>query len=224
MVNFFYFCYCRNKTEVLFFFLRDDTYLTLNDAVSDATLKVDLRIINDKTIQRYNVEYDMTVMEAAEEDAGNKKFVLDRCKLSIETKVIIDDHLMNGVLTSSVTSLQISGFTIYFINTSLEEPGLYVARECHEHTISESLTNLASYMDLAFPLFCFRDDCISKSKVYNNHLIKQKNESRSRKRSIDQVPSDPLVAKQDSTRGTWNPPRIDNAKPPAPPKNLWKSK
>ncbi|KAI8088515.1 hypothetical protein BDF21DRAFT_396657 [Thamnidium elegans] len=46
----------------------------------------------------------------------------------------------NGTITNSLNSLRISGFTIYFVNTFLEEPDLYVTKEFHRHTISESLT------------------------------------------------------------------------------------
>ncbi|KAI8334460.1 hypothetical protein BD560DRAFT_316863, partial [Blakeslea trispora] len=61
---------------------------------------------------------------AAAEDTGDAKFISDRFKLSIENKVIIDNYLLDGVLLSSVNSLQVSGLGIYFINTTLEEPGL----------------------------------------------------------------------------------------------------
>lgn len=33
-------------------FPRGDTHLTINDAVDDSVLKVDLRVINDKLVQR----------------------------------------------------------------------------------------------------------------------------------------------------------------------------
>ncbi|KAG1171889.1 hypothetical protein G6F36_011683 [Rhizopus arrhizus] len=75
--------------------------------------------------QRYNAERDVAVLEAAEEDAGNAKFVFDRFKISIENKAIIDNYLLDGALLNSVNSLQVSGLGIYFLNTILEEPGLY---------------------------------------------------------------------------------------------------
>lgn len=77
-------------------------------------------------------------METTEEDAENCKFISDRCKLSIGNKIIIDNCLLDCALTSFVKSLQISGFTIYFISTSLEEPGFYVTKGFYGHTIFES--------------------------------------------------------------------------------------
>ncbi|KAG1445857.1 hypothetical protein G6F55_011784 [Rhizopus delemar] len=100
-----------------------DTNLTLNDTVSETALKVDLRVANDKMKQRYNAEHDVAVLEAAEENAGNAKFIFDRFKISIENKVIIDNYLLDGALLSSVNSLQVSGLGIHFLNTTLEEPG-----------------------------------------------------------------------------------------------------
>ncbi|KAI8382327.1 hypothetical protein BD560DRAFT_487190 [Blakeslea trispora] len=126
-----------------------DTHLTLNDTVSEAALKVDLRVINDKMKQRYNIEHDIAVLEAAAEDAGNA--------------TIIDNYLLDGALLCSVNSLQVSGLDIYILNTTLEEPGLYVTKELYCRTISKSLASLASYLDLALQLLCFRDDCVSKS-------------------------------------------------------------
>jgi hypothetical protein len=206
--------------------------LTLHDTISDASFKIDLRIIDDKLKQRYNTENDIAVMEAAEEDAGNAKFIFDRCKLSIENKMIIDKYLMNGVAISSVDSLQISGLQVFFVNTCLEEPGLYVTKELHlyvtkelhHHSITESLKNLVTYMDLAVRLLCFRDNCITKSNTYDEHLINEQDKKRSNKRSVDELQNEELTAKQESIRGTWNPPRSSKTPPPAAPKNLCKTK
>ncbi|KAL4207380.1 hypothetical protein CU097_005653 [Rhizopus azygosporus] len=113
-------------------FFRDDT-------ISDASFKVDLRILNDKLEQRYNTEYDIAIMKAAEEDPGNTKFISDRCKLSIKNKVIIDKYLMDGVNIISIDSLQNSGLQAFFVNTSLEERGPYITMQFHNHSISKSL-------------------------------------------------------------------------------------
>ncbi|EIE80406.1 hypothetical protein RO3G_05111 [Rhizopus delemar RA 99-880] len=116
--------------------------------------------------QRYNAERDVAVLEAAEEDAGNAKFVFDRFKISIENKAIIDNYLLDGALLNSVNSLQVSGLGIYFLNTILEEPGL----------------------------------------------------------KMGQVQPLELTEKQESIRGTWNPPRSNKSRIPPLPKNLWKSR
>lgn len=115
--------------------------------------------------------------------------------------------MLDGDLTSLVTSLQISGFTIYFVNTSLEEDGLYVTKEFHRHTISESLAKLESYMNSALNLLCFRDDCIGKSNLCNERLIALRLEKQNKKRPAEQIQSSELTEKQELIRGTWNPSR-----------------
>lgn len=86
----------------------------MHDTICDSSFKVDLRILHDKIKQRCNTENDVTIVEAAEEDLGNAKFVSDRSKLSVESKTIIDRYLMDGVNITSVDSLQISGLQVFF--------------------------------------------------------------------------------------------------------------
>ncbi|GAA5816146.1 hypothetical protein MFLAVUS_009672 [Mucor flavus] len=112
------------------------------DTISDGRLKVDMRILNDKTKQRYNFESDISVMEASEEYPGDAKFISDRCKLSIENKTIIDRFLVDGIKITSVDSLQISGLEVFFINACLEEPGLYVTTELNRYKVDKTYTRL----------------------------------------------------------------------------------
>lgn len=121
-------------------------------------------------------------MEAAEEDAGNAKFTFDRCKLSVENKVIIDNYLSHGALRSSVSSLQVTGLTVHFLNTSLEETGLYVTKEVHAHDFSSSLANLVSCVELALHLLCFRAGCVTICNAWNKQLIKQKKRQKTKKK------------------------------------------
>jgi hypothetical protein len=195
----------------------------MHDTVSDTNFKVDLRIINDKIIQRYNTENDIAVAEVAEEDSGDAKFVSDRYKISIENKVIIDRYLLDGVKIISVDALQISGLQVFFLNTSLKEPGLYVSTELCDYSITKSLSNFARYVDLAIQLLCFRDACVSNSNLYDNHSSQKQDEKRSGKRSADSMQYDELTTMQEWIRGTWNPPRSNKTPPPEAPKNLWKS-
>lgn len=139
--------------------------------------------INDKIIQRYNIEHDLAVLEAAAKDSGSAKFMNDRIKISIENKVIIDNYLMDSVLVDSVNSLQVYGLSVHLLNTTLEEPGLYVTKELCNHTISKSLSSIKSYLNLALELLCFRDYCTSKSKAKNEHLVKQENQKKKNSRS-----------------------------------------
>lgn len=78
--------------------------MTLHDTISDARFKVDMRIINDKIKQRHNIENEVSIMEAAEEYAGDAKLVFYRCKLSIESKTIIDRFSLDSVKTTSIDS------------------------------------------------------------------------------------------------------------------------
>lgn len=78
-----------------------DTHLTIHDTLSNFPMKVDMRIIHDRIRQRYNVEEEVGVFEA-EEEAANVKFTNDRCKLMIESKLIIDRFLLDGCLIDSV--------------------------------------------------------------------------------------------------------------------------
>ncbi|KAG2200169.1 hypothetical protein INT47_012450, partial [Mucor saturninus] len=105
--------------------------LTMNDTISEAAFKIDLRIINDEMKQRYNTEHDVAVLETAAEDASNAKFNLDRYKVSLENKVIIENYLLDSTLLTSVNSLQVSGLGIHFLNTTFEELGFYVTKELY---------------------------------------------------------------------------------------------
>ncbi|GAA5816239.1 hypothetical protein MFLAVUS_009765 [Mucor flavus] len=172
------------------------------DIISDARLKVDMRILNDKTKQRYNVESDISVMKASDEYPGDAKFISDRCKLSIENKTTIDRFLLDSVKIKSVESLQISGLEVFFINTCLEEPGLYVTTELNHYKVDKAVKNFGKYMNLAIDFLCFRDECVSISNNYDEHLITAKNKKKSNKRPIDNIMDGELTMKQESIRGT----------------------
>lgn len=197
-----------------------DTHITLHDTMADKMLKVDMRVLNDKIIQRHNVENDISVMEAAEEAPGEAKFVLDRCKLSIENKTIIDRFLLNGVKILSINSLQISGLEVFFVNTSLEKRGLYVTTKTSKHGIDNSLKNLKRYMDLAINLLYFRDECVAVANKLDDHLTSARSKKKSSKRPATEIQDDELTVKQKSIRGTWIPPRTTRTPPPDEPATL----
>jgi hypothetical protein len=123
---------------------------------------------------------------------------------------------MNEVEASSIGSLQISGLGILFINACLEESGLYVTTEFKRHKVNNTtITNLKKYMDLAIDLLCFRDQCIDTSNNYDEHVISERDRKKSSsKRTIDDIQDDELSIKQESIRGTWNPPRSTKSPPP----------
>ncbi|KAI7891394.1 uncharacterized protein EV154DRAFT_397216, partial [Mucor mucedo] len=76
---------------------------------------INLRIIHDSIKQRYNVENEVGVAEAAEENPGKVRFHSDRCKVLIETKAIVDRFILDGCHIDNVDSLQICGMEVYFI-------------------------------------------------------------------------------------------------------------
>ncbi|EIE87918.1 hypothetical protein RO3G_12629 [Rhizopus delemar RA 99-880] len=197
----------------------DDTHLTVHDTVSDLLLKVDLRILHDRVRQRYNIETDVGVFEAAEEEPVNAKYVGDRCKVMIESKAVIDRFVLDGCLIDSVDPLQVCGLEIHFGNTTLAEPGLYVGTQFYTATIDKSLSNMYKYLDLASHLLCFRDQCVAISNQYEDHLISTRSKKISTKRNIYDLPKDDIIMKQNSIRGSWNPPRTSKTPPPS--KNLF---
>lgn len=164
-------------------YFRGNTHFTLHDTVSkEASFRVDMRIISDRIRQRYNLESDVGVMEASEEDANDSKYTADRVKVSIEIKTIIDKFLVDGVNISSVDALQICGLQIFFLNTFLEKGGVYITTEHYKQHITKSLNNVKSYVDLALQLLCFRDKCIQINNKYDDKRVEQQSNKSNRKR------------------------------------------
>lgn len=184
-------------------------------------MKVDLRILHDRIRQGYNVETDLRVFEAAEEDPGDVKYVSDRCKVMIESKAIIDKVVLDECLIDSVDSLQVCGLEIHFSNTTLAEPGLYIGTQLYTSTIDKSLSNIRRYFDLALHLLCFRDQCVTIANQYEDHLIDSRSKKISTKITIHDLPKDDLIMKQNCIRRSWNPPRTSKTAPPSPPKVLF---
>lgn len=198
-----------------------DTHLTVHDTVFDLLLKVDLRILHDRVQQRYNIETDVGVFEAAEEEPGNVKYIGDRCKVMIESKAVIDGFVFDGCLIGSVDSLQVWDLEIRFGNTTLAEPGIYVGTQFYTATIDKPLGNMLKYFNLASHLLCFRDQCVAITNQYEDHLINTRSKKISTKRNIHDLPKDDLIMKQGSIRGSWNTPRTSKSSPPPPSKNLF---
>ncbi|KAI7892251.1 uncharacterized protein EV154DRAFT_550831 [Mucor mucedo] len=212
-------------TQRLFYFsgLRlkwGDTHLTMHDTIGDIVLKVDLRIIHESIKQRYNVENEVGVAEAAEENPGKVKFHSDRCKVLIESKAIVDRFILDGCNIDNVDSLQICGMEIYFIKLELRDHGLYTGTQHYHSVVDASLNSLDKYMDLAMNLLCFRDRCIQIHNIYENHLASCRGQQKSAKRSAPRPIDDDISSKQTWIRGTWNPPRTTKTPPPPEPSNL----
>ncbi|KAG0738530.1 hypothetical protein G6F57_000178 [Rhizopus arrhizus] len=108
-----------------------DTLLTMKDISNDNGFKIDLRVINDKTVQRYNKESEVTVAEAAKNDPGLFKFMSDRCKLLSKNKVIIDNFLHDSDDIDTVYSIQFCGLEMMIMSLSLSANGLYIGHETY---------------------------------------------------------------------------------------------
>lgn len=184
-------------------------------------LKVDLRILHGWMRQGQNVETDIGVTEAAEEQPRRSKFGLDWHSTSIKSKVTIDNFLRDGRLISSVGSLLICGLEMHFVNTSLETPGAYVGTQFYTSCIDNSMINIIRYLDLAIHLLCFRDECISTINQYEEYLSNVHFVKVSAKRSLSSLPQEDLVKKQKSVRGWWNPPRTTKYPPRSKPDKLF---
>ncbi|CAO3615240.1 unnamed protein product [Mucor hiemalis] len=143
--------------------LMGDTHIALHDTIADKMLKVDMSALNDRINQRYNIENDVSVMEAAEEAHGEAKFVSDRCKLSIKNNSI-EKLLLNGVKIPSIESLQISGLESLFGNTCLEKRGPYVTTEIIRQGIDSTMNILKKYTNLSINLL--------QCNKLDGHLIK----------------------------------------------------
>ncbi|KAG2216261.1 hypothetical protein INT45_006062 [Circinella minor] len=73
-----------------------DTVLTMKDVGVNGNFKVEMGVLNDAMVQRYNEEEELTVEEAAESDPGSFKYQSDRCKLFSEIyHVHLDDRLQS---------------------------------------------------------------------------------------------------------------------------------
>ncbi|KAI7898204.1 uncharacterized protein BX663DRAFT_533437 [Cokeromyces recurvatus] len=188
-------------TQRLFYFsgLRlkwGDMHLTLHDTIGDMVLKVDLCIIHDSMKQRYNVENEIGVIEAAEENPGSIKFNSDQCKVLIESKAIVGRFILNSCHIDNVNSLQICGMEIYFIKLELRD-----------NVVDASLNSLEKYKELAFNLLCFKDQCIEIYNIHKNHLISSRGQQKSTKSRAPRPIDDEVSTKQTWIRGSWNPPR-----------------
>lgn len=114
----------RYKTTFAFPFTCTFTLILLGETLIWRRLKVDLRVLKDEIVLRYNKEAE--VAEFAKSSPGFfVKFSSDRCKLQIEAKLIIDNRVSNDIDITSVDSLKICGLEIFINSLSVEAPGLY---------------------------------------------------------------------------------------------------
>lgn len=149
----------------LFIFFREDTKLSLNDIGPKNNLKVDLRILNDETIQFVNHETDSGVLEAARSDLGPSKYQSDHCKLMVECKSIIEIYINKGHNLDTVDCIQICGLEILILNLSLSATGVYVANEIYHGSILDSLSQMDKMLDIALNLLSFKVSYLLKAII-----------------------------------------------------------
>ncbi|KAI9358861.1 hypothetical protein BD770DRAFT_410166 [Pilaira anomala] len=181
-----------------------DTTLTMKDVGIEGCLKVDMKVMKDDIVQRFNQETDLSTSEAAKDEPGSAKFNSDRCKLLTESKVIIDNFLHDNQDVGSVYSIQFCGLDITILSLSLSANGLYVGNEIHHAKVDNRLESLVELLPTLIQLLCFRDEAVK----LNNEFVSQKSKKVS-------PPS-----KSSWKRGTWIPPRCKDAAIPTLPSHL----
>ncbi|KAI9354761.1 hypothetical protein BD770DRAFT_392159 [Pilaira anomala] len=92
-----------------------DTVYKAGNEDGNTSLKIDLRIIIDKMIQRRNVENEIASGEFAKYDPGNLKCQSDRCKVMIEGKTVINNVISRGLEMTYIPVLHICGTELYFL-------------------------------------------------------------------------------------------------------------
>ncbi|KAI9269753.1 hypothetical protein EDC94DRAFT_581879 [Helicostylum pulchrum] len=120
--------------------LKEDTIISLDNIETNHNLKVDLRIVQDQIVQKFNKEIDTSVAEATKDDPGIQKFQSDHCKLMVKYIVIS--------------------------NVRLSAPGLYIGDEIFFGSVTNSLSNLEKLLDVAFNLLAFRDSIVQNKSCY----------------------------------------------------------
>lgn len=78
--------------------------------------------------------------------------------------------------------VQICDLEAHLVNLTLKAPGVYIGTQFHTGWIGSLISNIVQHLDLAIHLLCFRDQCISVTNQYDNHL----SEARSFKSSFCQ--------------------------------------
>ncbi|KAG0741879.1 hypothetical protein G6F57_008480 [Rhizopus arrhizus] len=201
----------------------EDTKLSLNDIGPKNNLKVDLRILNDETIQFVNHETDSGVLEAARSDLGPSKYQSDHCKLMVECKSIIEIYINKGHNLDTVDCIQICGLEILILNLSLSATGVYVANEIYHGSILDSLSQMDKMLDIALNLLSFKTTVIE----IKNKYVQQKSTVENSKRSVKSKKYDKALKKKSLkadkkawTRGTWVAFRDGKTEIPPPPSNL----
>ncbi|KAI7848352.1 hypothetical protein BDC45DRAFT_541064 [Circinella umbellata] len=200
-----------------------DTVLTMKDVGVNGNLKVDMRAFNDVMVQRYNEEEDLTVAEAANSDPGSSKYQSDRCKLFSESKVIIDNFLLDNHDIDTIYCIQFCGLEMMINSLSLPDNGLYVGNEVYHVHLDDRLQSYRSYLQTVTQLLCFRDEAVKVCNAFDN----LKSTKASKKKSVkgnkyNSTAKDEHViqAKSSWVRGTWIPPRQKDSPPPSIPNNL----
>ncbi|KAI9274146.1 hypothetical protein EDC94DRAFT_580098 [Helicostylum pulchrum] len=156
-----------------------DTVFKIGNEDGSTDLKIDLRVLLDTTVQRHNVENDISSGEFAKYDPGRLKHQSDRCKLMIEGKIIINNMISRDIDICSIPILQICGTELIILVNPLVAPGLYVGNELHSFSLLNTFENFKLVPDLVKRLeiskqmygswmFCWRScqNC-SKTKGIN---------------------------------------------------------
>ncbi|KAI9258810.1 hypothetical protein BDA99DRAFT_514247 [Phascolomyces articulosus] len=200
-----------------------DTVLTMKDIGTNGNFKVDMRVLNDAMVQRYSEEGDLMVAEAAKGDPGSFKYQSDRCKLFSESKVIIDNLLLDNHDVDTLYCIQFCGLEMMIMSLSLPVNGLYVGNEVYHVHLDDRLQSYHNYLQTVTQLLCFRDEAVKVCNASDNLKSSKKSKRTSVKgNKYNSATKDKhsILPKSWWVRGTWIPPRQKDSPPPSIPNNL----
>lgn len=181
-----------------------DTVYKLGNEDGTADLKIDLRILFDKTIQRFNVEHDISSGEFSKYDPGHLKYQSDRCKLMIEGKTIINNLVSRGLDLHTIPILQICGTELIIIVNSLVAPGLYVGNELNSFSLVNTFENFKILPDMVKSLLNFKKNCLEIGSIVDDH-VKTTERTKGSTKGVKYQPKNQqlLNSKKQWTRSNW---------------------
>lgn len=119
-----------------------DIVFTLANEECSSSLEIDLRVLIDKSIQKTNIETDVSSGKFSKYDPESLKQQSDRCKLMVEAKSITNNLMSSGLQSCTIPTLQFCGTELILLVNSLVAPGLYVGNEICSFSLINTFENL----------------------------------------------------------------------------------
>lgn len=149
-----------------------DIVFTLANEECSSSLEIDLRVLIDKSIQKTNIETDVSSGKFSKYDPESLKQQSDRCKLMVEAKSITNNLMSSGLQSCTIPTLQFCGTELILLVNSLVAPGLYVGNEICSFSLINTFENLKIIPHLAKSLLKFKNQCIQAGGfVVSDYLV-----------------------------------------------------